>query len=154
MIKRTIIVSVLLAVLTSLAALWQIRIPTIGQSVTPVEDNWTLPTLSQATQLQKTYVKLRKLKPWGSKNTKTTSTKAKRKAKKQTPKKPRPDWRFAGVVQRGQQRYILLLDKNNKATQYHIQSKLPNGARLVRIHNDFIEVLQDGKLKTIPLYPK
>jgi len=153
MIKRTIIVSVLLAVLTSLAALWQIQIPTIGHSINQTEDNWTLPTLSQATQLQKTYVKLRKLKPWGSEK-KSTSRKRNTKTKKQPPKKPRPDWRFAGVVQRGQQRYILILDKNNKATQYHIKSKLPNGAHLVRIHNDFIEVLQDGKLKSIPLYPK
>jgi len=151
MIKRTIIALILLAVLTSLTASWQIQIPTIGQSVNQAEDNWALPPLSQATQLQKTYIKLRKLNPWGS-DTKTTSRRAK-KTKTKAPKKPRPDWRFAGVVQQGQQRYILILDKNNKATQYHIKSKLPNGARLVRIHNDFIEVLQDGKLKTIALYP-
>jgi len=140
-----------LAVLSSGVALWQTEIPTPKPTVQSTEDNWQLPTLSQATQIQQTYIKLRRLKPWGydEKKKRTASTKTK---KKPNTKKPRPDWRFAGIVQRGYKRYILFLDKFNKVTQYGLQSSLPNGERLVRIHNDFIEVLQEGKLKKIRLY--
>ena len=158
MLKYILVGLTSLVIGTTSVANWQIQMPTVRQSVAPVADDWTLPKITQAQQFQKLYAKLRKLKPWSS-DTKTTSAKATKKTtvEKKTAlikKETRPDWRFAGIVQQGHQRHILLLDKQNKAIRYQVNSSLPNGARLVRIHNDFIEVLQDGKLKTIPLFDK
>jgi hypothetical protein len=73
-------------------------------------------------------------------------------AKPTAPPPPVVDWQLVGIVRQGEQRYILVLDKANKVTQYTVTSSLPNGTILSSIHDDFIEVSKQGKIEVVRLY--
>lgn len=59
---------------------------------------------------------------------------------------------FKGIVQQGNERYILLLDDKQQLTPYYLGSTLPQGFELIHISEDFIEVLQKDNIENIPLY--
>ncbi|MDM8560490.1 hypothetical protein [Candidatus Parabeggiatoa sp. HSG14] len=162
MYKHAIGLLILLSGLTSLLAFWQNKLPTIEQISAPSEEIWKLPNLPQANQIQQTYFKLRKLKAWGvikEKKSKKTTKKTTGLEKKSTDTKITKittqltqHERFAGIVQKGKQRYILLLNKQNKLAAFNLETPLPNGAKILTINDDFIEVQQDDKIKKIRLY--
>ena len=142
---KAIISIILLSILSGLLAIWQIKIPKVSSTVTEDAQNaWTLPTLPQIDNAQTILNQLRKLNPWGITEEATSN--------RSTARKTAIDWKLVGIVQQGRQRYILLADKNNKVTQYHFESQLPDGTRLLTIHDDFIEILRAGQTEVIHLY--
>ncbi len=141
---RTIFLLILLAGLTGGLAEWQIQIPDALETTTAQKDTWNLPHNPQARNPSTVYNKLRKLKPWNTGEQGGTSSKSSRKRKKSK-------WQFVGIIKKGTQRYVLLLE-NKKITQYALKSDLPSGYHILKIHDDSIEVAQDGNVEVIHLY--
>jgi hypothetical protein len=141
---KAIILMISLGILTGLLAIWQIQIPEKSFIATEDAQNWTLPTLPQVDNAQTVLNQLRKLNPWGITEEATSN--------RSTARKTTTDWKLVGIVQQGRQRYILLADKNDKISQYHFESQLPDGTRLLTIHDDFIEILRAGQTEVIHLY--
>lgn len=156
--KYFIILPIALIGLTGLFAFWQVQIPNAEQMLAKnSEVVWKSPQLPKKHHSKSSYNKLRKLNPWGnntlnqttasssSSSTKTSSSAARRKLKR--------DFKnFVGIIHKGKQRYILFTGKKKQVTQYHLGNQLPNGANLTAIHEDFIEVKQDGQTEIIHLY--
>ncbi|HDN26412.1 MAG TPA: hypothetical protein ENG03_04840 [Thioploca sp.] len=143
---RVILLLILLVGLTGLLAVWQIQMPEAGQTMPVEDDTWKLPTEFQAHNLSKTYTKLRKLNPWGTDNQTNTS-----KQSLTQPQKQPTSFQFVGIIGRDNQRYILLLE-NQKITQYSLKSSLPNGAQILKIHKDAVEIMQDEQIQLMRLY--
>jgi hypothetical protein len=137
---------ILLVGLTGLLAVRQIQMPKAGQTTPAEDDTWKLPTGFQARNLSRTYLKLRKLNPWGTDNQTSTSKQSLIQSQKLPSK-----WKFVGIIQQGNQRYILLLE-NKKITQYGLKSSLPNGAQVLKIDKDAIEIMQDEQVDVMRLY--
>jgi hypothetical protein len=155
MFKLSLII-ISLSSLTTLVALWQIQLPEVQTNVA-AEDNWKLPNLPQADGVQIAYNKLHQLYPWKADEIKPApppAPSAQEEAKKveESPRPPPTDWQLVGIIQQGQRRYVLILDKTNKVSQFAIKSVLPNGASLLSIHDDFIEVSNKSKVETVRLY--
>ncbi|HEC84965.1 MAG: hypothetical protein DRR08_13500 [Candidatus Parabeggiatoa sp. nov. 2] len=143
---RVIFLLILLAGLTGLLTNQQIQIPKARQTTEASDDTWKLPKESIAPNPSRLHVKLRQLSPWETDNQTTTSKSS------SSPRKQKTKWKFVGIVQKGRQRYVMLLE-NNKVTQYGLKSSLPGGAYLRRINDDSIEVIQDnGEVEVIHLY--
>ncbi len=157
MLKFTILI-IFLITLTATIATWQIQLPTVPPKAASA-DVWELPELPQADKVQASHAKLRSLNPWKG-NEETPAKPATAGAPETAPKTgeaPKPaapvaDWQLVGIVQQGEQRYILVLDKADKVTQYSVTKSLPNGATLSRIHDDFIEISKQGKMEEVRLY--
>jgi len=147
---------VLLSVLTGLLAWWQVQLPTTPGSSKNSGDEWKLPTLPEVEKIRASYLKLLTLNPWKANTpppkpvaevkTAQTLTTASLSPSKQA------EWQLVGIIQQGQQRFALLLDKATKVTHYSLRSALPNGDILVNIREDSIEVLKQGKVELVNLY--
>lgn len=203
-IKQVSFIFFPLVILTTLTALWQIKIPLKQQEVT-TDDVWKLPVLSQSTQ-KEALRKLRQHNPWGpeeavlseaekrreariaeaNKRREEREKKAKKKKEQREAKKRRKEQEkqkalelaeqrrlaeaqriaeeekrqqqkllkqnFIGIVQQGDQGFILLL-KDNSTVHYPLGSDLPGyGVRLKNIYKDFIEVQRGDEIETIALY--
>ena len=144
--RRVMLFSTLLIGLTGLLAAWQTQIPGVSQTTPAEEDIWKLPTGFQTRHLSKTHTQLRKLNPWGTALQTNTSTQS-----LIQPQKIPPKWQLVGIIEQGNQRYILL-NENNKITQYSLKSSLPNGAQILKIHKDTVEIRQDNQVEVMHLY--
>jgi hypothetical protein len=134
---------ILLAGLTGGLADRQIQIPDALKTTTAQKDIWNLPHNPKARNPSTAYKKLRKLKLWNTDKQGGSSTKSRKRKKSK--------WKFVGIIKKGNQRYVLLLE-NKKITQYALKSDLPSGDHILKIHDDSIEVAQDGNVEVIHLY--
>jgi len=154
---KLLIILVIINALVAAGAVWYVQLPTT-ESVTESEDKWSLPPLPSMDKVAQSYIKLLKLHPW---KIEEVAPAAPAPVVAPPPVVPKPasasllkrDWQLVGIVQRGEQRYVLVLDKQNKIKSYSVKNLLPNGALLFNIQNDFIEVvLKDGKIEKVELY--
>ncbi|HIE02995.1 MAG TPA: hypothetical protein EYP59_22395 [Thiotrichaceae bacterium] len=155
MLKHLIISLIGVSALTGGLAFWLVQIPQLEPTSAHADDPWHLPTLSNSDHLQKIYFKLRgKLKPWKEKKTKSkASPKPKAPTTPTTSTSKKAQWQLVGIVQEGRQRFALLLNKStNKVNRYAVGSALPEGTQLLTIRDDFVEISQAGKTKTVHLY--
>ncbi|MCV6638520.1 type II secretion system protein N [Candidatus Albibeggiatoa sp. nov. NOAA] len=128
-----------------------ILIPTPNPAIDAqqVQNEWQLPHIYLFGNAQQVYNQLQKRQAWGKAN------KAIRKAKDGTVKLLSKNWRLAGIIQSGQQRFALLQDtKKNKVQRYSVGDILDNGGQLVKIHADAVEIKLAGDIDTEYLYPK
>lgn len=155
MIKHLIISLIGVSALTGGLAFWLVQIPQLSPITAHADDPWQLPTLSNPDNLQKIYFKLRsKLKPWKEKKTKSKAPpKPKAATTPTTSTSKKVEWQLVGIVQEGRQRFALLLNKaTNKVNRYAVGNALPEGTQLLTIRDDFVEISQEGKTKTVHLY--
>lgn len=154
---KLLIILIIINGLVAVGAVWYVQLPTI-ESVTESEDKWNLPPLPSMDKVAQSYIKLLKLHPW---KIEVVAPAAPAPVVAAPPVAPKPastsllkrDWQLVGIVQRGEQRYVLVLDKQNKVKSYSVKNLLPNGALLFNIQNDFIEVvLKNGKMEKVELY--
>jgi len=149
---KTIILLLLLAGATGGATFWQTQqqIP-MPKEISPPADNWKLPQWAPPqSYLTQTYTRLQKINPWESKGKTTTSRSSRRKKKKS-----RSNWEFAGIIHKGNASYVLFYEKKTKKISQHaLKSTLPDGAQLVKIHEDYVEIQQNGKVEKKYLYKK
>jgi hypothetical protein len=145
---RVIILLILLAGLSGLLANQKIQLPKAVQMADSEEDDWKLPTESQAVKPSIRYAKLLQLSPWETESRQVLASSK----QVNSPEKVSRTWKLVGLIKKGSQRYIMLLE-NNKTTQYGLKSALPGGSYLRKINDDSIEVIQnDGKIEVIELY--
>lgn len=154
---KLLIILIIINGLVAAGAVWYVQLPTT-ESVTKSEDKWSLPPLPSMDKVAQSYIKLLKLHPW---KIEVVAPAAPAPVVAAPPVAPKPasasllkrDWQLVGIVQRGEQRYVLVLDKQNKVKSYSVKNVLPNGALLFNIQNDFIEVvLKNGKMEKVELY--
>lgn len=149
---KTMILLLLLAGATGGVTFWQTQqqIP-IPKEVTPPANNWKLPQWAPPqSYLTQTYTRLQKINPWESKG-QTTSRKSSRKKKS----KRRSDSQFVGIIHKGNESYVLFYDKRTKKISQHaLKNALPDGTQLVKIHKDYLEIQQEGKVEKKYLYQK
>ncbi len=131
--------------------------PQIEQSQMETTEAWLLPVIPVAIDKNKLYADLRQWQLWGSEIEKKEDKKAEK--KKKDKKKADDDLneqlaaQFVGVIKKGNERYILLLNDEKQAKPYYAQTQLPNGVLLVNIQEDAITIQkEDEDAQTIPLY--
>ena len=154
MLKHLIISLISVSALTGGLAFWLVQIPQLKPTTAHADDPWHLPTLSNPDHLQDVYFKLRsKLKPWKEKKTKSKAPPKPKAATTPTTTSKKAEWQLVGIVQEGRQRFALLLNKaTNKVNRYAVGNALPEGTQLLTIRDDFVEISQEGKTKTVHLY--
>lgn len=155
MVKHLIISLIGISGLTGALAFGLVQIPQLESSTDHANDPWHLPTLSNPAHLQKLYFKLgRELKPWKEKKTKQKKAQAKPKPPTTATKTSKKvEWQLVGIVDEGRQRFALLLNKStHKVNRYAVGNALPEGRQLLTIRDDFVEISQEGKTKTVHLY--
>lgn len=131
--------------------------PQIIQLPSETEAEWQLPTISAAINYRNLFSDLRKWQLWGSEKEQKVDAKKNSKEQKKQKKDDSLDKKlaaqFVGVIKKGTEYYILLIDDDNKAKPYYAQSQLPNGALLVNIQKDAIVIQKEGEeAETIHLY--
>lgn len=108
-----------------------------------VAQDWELPLVYTPDNPEQTHRTLNQRNAWGSKDGKITTNQAAN------------DWRLAGIVQSGKQRFALLQDKNdNKIQRYAEGQTLDDGHKLIKIHADAIELQSSAEIKIEYLYRK
>ncbi len=142
-------ISLWLAVLTSitLVAAWLlIPLPNPSVDVQQAQTQWQSPNIYLFENSQQVYNQLQKRQAWGG-NTDTQTKSEQRLLSK--------DWRLAGIVQTGQQRFALLQDiKQNKVQRYAVGDTLDNGGQLIKIYADAVEIKLAGNIDTEYLHPR
>jgi hypothetical protein len=154
MIKHIIISVVGVSALTGGLAFWLVQVPEVKHTTSQADAPWNLPTLSNPDHLQEVYYKLRrKLNPWKEQKTKSKVKPKVKVSTRPTKTSKKIQWQLVGIVEEGRQRFALLLNKStNKINRYLVGSVLPEGKKLVTIRDDFVEISEAGKIKTMHLY--
>ncbi|WP_353572296.1 type II secretion system protein N [Candidatus Albibeggiatoa sp. nov. BB20] len=134
---------------TALGTAWiLIPAPNPSRDAQQAQNEWQLPNIYLFENSQQVYNQLQKRQAWGK------TEQAKRNAKNKTQLLSK-NWRLAGIVQSGQQRFALLQDtKKNKVQRYSVGDTLDNGGQLVKIHADAVEIKLAGDIDTEYLYPR
>jgi hypothetical protein len=139
---------ILLAGMTGGLAFWSNNVPEIDQM--PLEnDNWKLLEIPKPPNVQSLSSQLRRLKPWEEKEETTSAKSTQKSSKSKSGSKP---LKLVGIVQRGHNDYILVMDNKNKVVSYDLNSELPNGTKLHAIHDDHIKVKDFSEIEVIKLY--
>jgi hypothetical protein len=157
--QRIFLLPLLLITLTSVVAFWQIQIPENTNLSDENKDQWQTLNIATTDNVDTALATLKKFKLWGNPEVaagnanKTAKNANQATATGSSGNKPTSSWRLVGIIQQGQQRYVLLLDNDTKkVSTYGLKNTLPDEANLVAIHDDFIEIKQADKIETRRLY--
>jgi hypothetical protein len=147
---KSLIILILIGI-TGGITYWQTQISSADQGAIPSAENWHLPNWNPPSYLTDIYTNLQKLKLWQAESTEPITVTTAQAAKNSLT----ISWRLVGIVNQGGRLHVLLFDNNtNKVSNHTSPSVLPNGVHLVKIHDDYIEVMQKGKREVLYLYKK
>ncbi|MBE9561405.1 MAG: hypothetical protein IMF12_00895 [Proteobacteria bacterium] len=95
-----------------------------------------------------------KLTLWGDSSAQqyTTSSNSRSSSRKKNNRKNNLD--LVAIIRQGTQNYVLFTNKDKKVNKYNIGDLLPNGSKLLKIKDNFIEVTRDDKVELMYLYPQ
>lgn len=135
-----------LSILLALAALaeWQfVSIPQVSRTFAPAQEEWGLPQISK-NQPEKALEILTRTSPWG--------------------KLPKPgeqpllnEWRFLGIITVGAERHVLIKLLNMEGQpeqQLKAGDTLPGGSKILKIKDDSLDLLVEGKKRNIEIYQR
>ncbi len=132
--------AVLLGLALIAALMWYITPTPMPPAIaTAPDDNWKLPDLvkDQTTK----YVDLVVARNfWGE----VVPTQAGSTGK--------PEWRFAGVMTNGAERSLLISIDNKPAEVLQVGGQLPGGSKILKISEDRLCILINGKKRMLPIY--
>ena len=152
---KFILLLILANATTAGIAHWKIQPASeVRQEKANTEESWQLANIPK-NEAEDAFFKLKKSNPW-SKREKSTATDAQGNRIRTNDKisvlsRPLKE-KLVGIVQQGKNHYILLLDEQNKINQYSLKKELPNGAILMGIYHDKIQITQEDKTETVWLY--
>jgi hypothetical protein len=155
--QKMIVFWILLTSATAMIAFRQIQIP---QQIEMSEEKevWQGLNFAPPENVETTLATLKRLKLWGEPEM-TDRAKAGKGATTASgsaanaTNKPVISWQLVGIIQQGQQRYVLLLDNTTqKISTHYVTNKLPDEANLIAIHDDAIEIKREEKVETLRLY--
>ncbi len=122
----------------------------VEQDITELD--WKIPQISQSNLANV------KLTLWGNSNFKqksrTTGKNRSSRNRSSRNKKNNKNLNLVAIIQQGKQHYVLFTNKKKAVNKYNIGKTLPDGSKLLKINNDFIEVMKDGKTELMYLYPQ
>lgn len=64
------------------------------------------------------------------------------------------EWRFLGMVTNGQERYVLIKIAGQPEQQLKAGDTLPGGSKILKIEDDILSLLVNGKKRSIGIYQK
>ena len=114
----------------------------VEQNIT--ELNWKIP------QVSKPNLANVKLTLWGNSNFQQKSRTTGRRGSSRN--KRNKNLNLVAIIQQGKQDYVLFANKKKKINKYTIGKLLSDGSKLLKIKQDFVEVMKDGKTEIIYLY--
>jgi hypothetical protein len=146
---KVFILLIFLSGISGGTAFWLIQIPEKIQT-TADKDTWKLLKIPRSPNPQSLWNKLHRLHIWEDEKEQIVSTnKSTGQAIKKPPMKP---LQLVGIVQQGNNSYILVLEEKKKVKTYHLNNPLPNNTQLYAIYDDFIEVKYVDDIEVIKLY--
>ncbi len=63
-----------------------------------------------------------------------------------------PPWRFLGIVTNGAERFVLIKTEGLPEKRLAVDDSLPGGSKIIRIDNDSICILINGKKRSLGIY--
>jgi len=122
------------------AAWWLAPIPPEPKPARITAEPWTLPQ-AQKTQSNKALETLNKASLWGKLPEIETA-------------KPLndPEWRFVGIVTNGSERFVLINVDGQVEQRLAMNDKLPAGSKILKIQNDSLCILINGKRRSLGIY--
>ena len=132
-------------ILLALAAFaeWQfVALPPAVETVAPTKEDWVLPRARQ-THPETAIEVLVTTSPWG---------KLPEPGEKPSPNDP--EWRFLGIMARGDQRHVLIKIANQPEQQLKVGDSLPGGSKILGIEDDSLCLLVKGKKRTIGIHSR
>ena len=63
-----------------------------------------------------------------------------------------PEWHFLGIATNGKERYVLIKVDGQPEQRLTINDKLPGGSKILKIENDSLCILIDGKKRRLDIY--
>ena len=121
----------------------------VEQNITELD--WKIPQISQSNLANV------KLTLWGNSNfqqkSRTTDrNRFSRSRSSSSRNKNNKNLNLVAIIQQGKQDYVLFANKKKKINKYTIGKLLSDGSKLLKIKQDFVEVMKDGKTEIIYLY--
>jgi len=68
--------------------------------------------------------------------------------------KKKDELNLVAIIQQGKQNYVLFTNRKKEVNKYDIGKVLPDGSKLLKIKDDFIEIMRDDKVELVYLYPQ
>ncbi|MDM8567047.1 hypothetical protein QUF74_15525 [Candidatus Halobeggiatoa sp. HSG11] len=98
-----------------------------------------------------------KLTLWGGdsfqQNTTSSSSRSRNNSRSRN-KRNRNKLNLVAIIKQGKQNYVLFTNKKKEINKYNIGDSLPNNSKLLKIKDDFVEVMRDDKVELMYLYPQ
>lgn len=133
-------VMVLIVIGLSAGVIWQrLPEPEAPKSLTVVAEPWRLPTLPE-TDLRKSAETITAKNLWGAVI-----------PAQQVPLND-PEWHFVGAVKNGPEHYVLIRVEQNPVETLKVGDSLPGGAKILKIGEDRLCVLVNGKKRALGIY--
>jgi len=63
-----------------------------------------------------------------------------------------PAWRFLGIVKNGPQRFVMIQIEGQPERMLTVSDRLPGGSRILKIEDDTLCLLINGKKRSLPIY--
>lgn len=140
LISNNIVIVLLLALGVAAGWIWKaLPEPGISGAAAIKAEQWELPTEIE-TDSKKSAVAITERNLWGTVVT-----------AKDMPLND-PEWRFAGVVRDGEENYVLISMNKQPAEIRKIGDTLPGGSKILKISEDRICILIEGKRRALGIY--
>lgn len=147
-----------LAGLSSAMMVWFIPAPQVNITAETQEIAWHLPTLP-ATNPQAAFDKMRQLLAWGkdAEMNESVAAAGSSDSSTQAAKSKEITWKLLGIATKGQQRFMLSIDsedKDKKINRYKELTTLPDGTVVMGIEGDRVRIRnKEDEYKELKLYP-
>ncbi|MDP2199695.1 MAG: type II secretion system protein N [Sulfurimicrobium sp.] len=140
LISNNIVIALLLALGVAAGWIWKaIPEPKVPGSAAVAAEQWELPAEAEG-DLKQSATVITERNLWGTVV-----------AAKDMPLND-PEWRFAGVVRNGEEYYVLISIDNKPAEIRKIGDTLPGGSKILKISEDRICILIEGKRRALGIY--
>ncbi|OIR06759.1 hypothetical protein GALL_110070 [mine drainage metagenome] len=114
--------------------------PPAPRALRRAAEPWVLPPIRKA-QPEQAMALLNKTSLWG----KLPAVEAAKSAND-------PEWHFLGIATNGSERYVLIKMEGQPEQRLTINDKLPGGSKILKIENDTLCILIDGKKRRLGIY--
>lgn len=140
LISNNIVIALLLALGVSAGWIWKaLPEPKVPGSAAVAAEQWELPAEAEG-DLKQSATVITERNLWGTVV-----------AAKDMPLND-PEWRFAGVVRNGEEYYVLISMDSQPAEIRKIGDILPGGSKILKISEDRICILIEGKQRALGIY--
>ncbi|MCK5877570.1 MAG: hypothetical protein KAG43_08040 [Candidatus Marithrix sp.] len=95
-----------------------------------------------------------KLTLWGETASQQPTTGSSSKRNRRSNRRNKNKLNLVAIIRQGRQNYVLFTNKKKEVNKYNIGDLLPNNSKLLKIKDNFVEVMLDDKVELMHLYPQ